>query len=282
MKLLRSLYLYLLSNEIYRPMTSQKNRCVRIEYANEFYMDILIGCKNSGAPDGCIKVPDRKVSGWKDSNPRGYAHWFERRCALFSPKLIRAMDAAEPIPNQQSVAEKTPLQLAVQLLKRWRDLRYKGSGLAPISIVLTTIAAHQYEGQHSVSETFRVVLDGIVAAINQADSGFDRIRVYNPTNLEEELSERWDDNPEAYRAFTKGIRELQQQWLAILTKKTNIADGLEKLFGETVKTAYTKQAKRLQEDRTNNRLGVTSAGLIIPASSAAPAIPRNIFYGQED
>lgn len=282
MKLLRSLYLYLQSNEIYRPMLSQKNRCVRLDYANEFYMDILIGCKSSAAHEGCIKVPDRQAKTWKDSNPRGYARWFETRCALFSSRLHRVMDAAAPIPDQQSVAEKTPLQLAVQLLKRWRDLRYKGSELAPISVVLTTMAGHQYAGQQSVSEAFRAILDGIVAAIGQADSRFDRIRVHNPSNTAEDLSERWDDNPDAYRAFTKGIRELQQQWLTIVTKKGNVADALEKLFGETVKTAYTKQARRLQADHEKGKLGVTSSGAIAAVSSTAIKTPQHTFFGDEE
>src|SRR5262249_39468449 len=226
-KLLRSLYVYLRESEIYAPMTSLKNRCARIEYANEFYMDILIACRNLSAAAGCIKVPDRQVKGWKDSNPRGYAAWFQNQCALFSSRLRRVIEAAEPIPDQQSVAEKTPLQLAVQLLKRWRDIRYKGSNLAPISVVLTTLAAHYYSGQPAVSETLRVILDGIGGAISLADSRLDRIRVCNPSNPAEDLSERWDNNSNAYRAFKEGIREFHQQWITILTKKGDVSDALE-------------------------------------------------------
>jgi hypothetical protein len=31
------------------------------------------------------------------------------------------LEKAKPVPSQQTVEEKEPLQLGVQLLKRWRD-----------------------------------------------------------------------------------------------------------------------------------------------------------------
>jgi hypothetical protein len=48
------------------------------------------------------------------------------------------MEKAKPVPAQEAVHEKEPLQLAVQLLKRWRDLAFAEECLAPISVVLTT------------------------------------------------------------------------------------------------------------------------------------------------
>jgi hypothetical protein len=103
----------------------------------------------------------------------------------------------------------------------------------------------------------------------------------NPSNLKEDLSERWDDYPERYTAFKEGIREFQQQWSAILAKKGNVLPELEKLFGEPLKKAVTKQAKRLQEDRSKRNLGI-AGGLIVPASSSVRSITPNTFYGEEE
>lgn len=282
MKLLDSLYFYLHDSNIYGPMVSRKNRCVRIEYANEFYIDILIACQNLRAPSSCIKVPDRKVAGWKDSNPRGYAAWFESRSALYLSPSLRVMAKAEPIPDQQSVIEKTALQLAVQLLKRWRDIRYANAcDLAPISIVLTTLAGEMYTGGRSVSAVLKTILDGIVLKIAEADNRLDRIRVHNPSNQAEDLSERWDSNPKSYMAFCDGIHELRRQWTTILSKQGDVRRELEVLFGETVKKAVTKQAERVQSDRTKERLGVSSAGLIGLVDGVTRKTPPNTFYGQE-
>src|ERR1700685_8287 len=44
MALIRSLYEFLRQHGTYRSMAKLKNRCVRIEYADEFYMDVLPAC----------------------------------------------------------------------------------------------------------------------------------------------------------------------------------------------------------------------------------------------
>jgi hypothetical protein len=121
MGLLLELYRFLKEHGVYGPMTTLKNRCVRIEYANEFYMDILPACRNTGVGNGCIKVPDRKAQMWKDSNPTGYANKFAECCRYHSLGL-RVLAKAEPIPDQQAAEDKYILQLVVQLIKRWRDL----------------------------------------------------------------------------------------------------------------------------------------------------------------
>jgi len=99
MRLLHALYGFLRANGTYRPMTSLMNRCVRVEYANEFYMDVLPACRNGFGNGTCIKVPDREVKGWKDSDPVGYATWFERKTRILF--LERLLEKAEPIPRSR-------------------------------------------------------------------------------------------------------------------------------------------------------------------------------------
>lgn len=193
MKLIDCLYRFLKAHSVYGSMTSPKNRCVRIGYANDFYMDILPACRNGAGTETFIKVPDRARREWSDSDPKGYISWFEGESkAVF---IGRMFDKAEPIPQQEAVAEKRPLPLAVQLLKRWRDLYYsEDPTLAPISIVLTTLAAHAYRGERSLSKAMASILGGIVYRINAARASGGRVQVLNPSNPDENLSERWDEN----------------------------------------------------------------------------------------
>jgi hypothetical protein len=65
------------------------------------------------------------------------------------------LEKAKPVPSQQTVEEKEPLQLGVQLLKRWRDLAFEDQDLAPVSVVLTALAGRYYGGEESVSEALR-------------------------------------------------------------------------------------------------------------------------------
>ncbi len=85
-------------NEIYIPMIERKNRCIRLNYAGQFHMDILPACPNGQYNHGCVKVPDRETQDWKDSNPKGYAKWFENQVQLGLYESFAKRDI-EPIPE---------------------------------------------------------------------------------------------------------------------------------------------------------------------------------------
>jgi hypothetical protein len=99
--------------------------------------------------------------------------------------------------------------------------------------------------------------------------------------LAEDLSERWDNNDGSYRVFTAGIREFERRWKSLCEKGGDVSNELLALFGEPVKAAFIKQARRMQEARRNSKLGVTSTGTITAASSAAHIVRQNTFYGED-
>ena len=153
MTLLDDMYSLFNSHGVYGGMVTKKNRCIRIEYKDEFWLDILPACRDDRNGGTCIQVPDRDHRYWKASNPIAYAEWFKtasRRIVVkFSDSrrgLIVAESTLEPLPALQTTEEKAMLQLVVQLLKRWRDIHYADSEYPPISIVLTTLAADLYRG----------------------------------------------------------------------------------------------------------------------------------------
>ena len=157
MALIKCLFGFLKSNGVYAAMTELKNRCVRLVYADDFYMDIMPACRDEQSGGTCLRIPDRRLEGWKPSNPQGYIQWFLGRSPVLRRRLILA-DAA-PVPALQATEDKYPLQLAVQLIKRWRDLHYVDKcDVAPISIVLTTLAGRNYRGEGSVSEALGSIL----------------------------------------------------------------------------------------------------------------------------
>jgi hypothetical protein len=279
MKLISALHSHFKGHGLYQGMVELKNRCVRLVYANEFYMDILPACKDQSGEEHHIQVPDREARSWKPSNPIGYASWFEAQSHL-GPDLL--LEKAMPLPKPQPAGEKRPLQLIVQLIKRWRDLRYAADmKRAPISIILTTLAADVYRGQRSVSEGLGDVLLGIVRAIDYAEAHGHRLYVLNPKNPREDLSERWDTVPEVYDAFKGGIREFATQWSALMRQEGNVQKELEGLFGETVRLAKVRQAERLQKFREAGALGVTQSGRITGAGAVASTIVcANTFHGR--
>ena len=170
--------------------------------------------------------------------------------------------------------------MAVQLIKRWRDIHYAEAPCpAPISIVLTTLAADAYRAERSVSEAIASILHGILESARAAETAGHRLKVINPSNILEDLSERWDDDEEAYRGFKAGIQQLSRRWDALLVGGNQNAE-LERLFGEPVRTVLEKRAERLQESRFEKKLSVTSAG-VISASAGVARIPVNTFHGSK-
>jgi hypothetical protein len=188
---------------------------------------------------------------------------------------------AEPLPGQVSVEDMVVLKLVVQLLKRWRDVTYaKSIELAPISIVLTTLAANLYRRQESVSGALLGILEGIVSEIPATG----RLVVCNPSNPKEDLSERWDKRPDAYVAFVTGVRRFAAQWRKLNEQRgiAQIATSLEELFGETIsRKAIGEQAQFMEGERSAGRLAVAagSGGLVSVTTAHSTPIRSNTFYG---
>jgi Second Messenger Oligonucleotide or Dinucleotide Synthetase domain len=283
LQLLKLIESRLRQHKLYAPILEVKNRCVRLNYANEFHMDILPACPDGLLGNNCLVVPDRESRWWRPSNPKGYAEWFEHRCELVLEMLMderrRLLAKAEPIPEQEATAEKATLKRAVQLIKRWRDVRYeKTPEIAPISMVITTLAAHLYEGESSVSKAISGILDGIVALI---DISKPRVVVLNPANGQEDLSERWND-PAKYAAFVTGVRILHAQWskAIAMTGIPNVARTLESLLGAAVTVAVRKQAQHIQDLRGKSALRASPTGVITAAPAVGIAMRPSTFHGR--
>lgn len=261
----------------YSPMVERKNRCIRLNFAKQFHLDILPARPDLRFGGTYVLVPDRAAEDWKESNPKGYAEWFEGRSKLQITEAKRA--AVEPLPPPEGAEDKNTLQLSVQLLKRARDIRFAGSpDLAPISIVLTTLAGESYAGELHPIQALYAIVQRIVSSIPSTG----RLVVCNPANPHEDLSERWDDNLEAYRSFVSWMIELERDLAAL--QQPGVPDArkrLEKLFGEVVPRAIRGQAEAFEEARRSGQLGVTHTGAITTAvSSGVVSVRRNTFYGK--
>lgn len=285
--LLDEMYTLFKHHGVYGGMVEKKNRCVRIIYKDEFWLDILPACHDDLNGGTCVQVPDQE-EGWKASNPIGYAAWFEksssRTLIYFSDStrelVIKASSTVQPLPRLQATDDKTILQLIVQLLKRWRDIHYADSSFPPISIVLTTLAADLYTGSQSIDLGLLEILEGIVSRLDAAHALNKRLEVPNPVHNEEDFSERWDNNSRAYLEFNDGIRKFAKAWREICLSQGNPNRRLEELFGDVLNTAVIRQAKELQGMREARQLGIKSSGLIVPAASAITTMLPNTNHGE--
>lgn len=266
----------LAENEEYRRMLERKNRCIRLVYANEFHVDVLPALPDPAAGGTCVRVPDRHLKDWVPSNPIGYADWFESRT-----KLYLAEKMAKPIPAPEPFGIKPILKVAVQLLKRWRDVRYETEPTrAPISIVLTTLAGQHYAAEQTPFEALSRTVKCVLASLPRSG----RLKVCNPSNSEEDLSERWDGDPSAYDVFVEGMIALHDSLGSLRSARgiLPIKKILGELFGEKLaETVINEQARDVEQERQGGRLRVAtiSGSLTSVTGSGTAPIRRNTFYG---
>lgn len=266
-------------NDLYKDLLERKKRCIRVNYANSFHLDILPACPDTVKGNGCLLVPDRQTQGWKPSNPKGYAEWFKQRASSY---IAMREAQIEPLPDHETAEEKPSLNCIVQLIKRWRDIAYANSpDQAPISIILTTLAGQHYSGETSLGNGLTGILQRIIA--NIPPGGY-VLEVRNPANLDEVLSEKWRATPSLYASFVHGISEFSSIWQSIrstsgIPAATKI---LERLFGEELaRTVVAERAERMQADRNAGQLRVQSGSGLISAMGGTKGIPiqRNTFHG---
>ena len=281
------------ANNTYKELLERKNRCWRLNYAesSSLHMDITPAIRNAICTNGGLLVPDRELADWSSTNPDGYANWFEERAKLqptmlFAEAAVRA-DIA-PLPEQ--VQLKGPLKRIVQLCKRHRDLMFldDNTGAAPISIILTTLAAHAYE---RLVRTARFNNEyELVAAVIGAMPDFIKIdestgqRTYiidNPTTDGENFAERWNDHPERAHAFYGWHGEM----IADLDKLMEVRgfDNVVRYLGEHI--GGTRDAGKVASLVTERITAARERGILKSATvglglTTGQAVRGNTFFGK--
>ena len=267
------------ANGLYSNKTERYKRCLRINYANEFHLDITPACPDPRIGCPYILVPDRKIQQWKPSNPIGYAAWFDQQSYCLTEAF--AAKQVEPLPPNEPAHRKKPLRRVVQLLKRHRDVVFQGDEDAPRSIVLTTLAAQHYDGQRCITDALVGVLDNIVLSIESTPG---MLAIPNPANPAEKFCEAWANNPDAYQKFVDFLYALQRRFRKLLgqTGLANIADSLQILFGESVTIkAIETYTDRMNHERKRQQVHFKPpvVGLTTATSGTRP-VPKNTFYGK--
>lgn len=273
----------LLESGTYKDKIELKNRCIRINYAGDYHMDILPGIQESETDQNKIKVPDRERGRWVSSNPRGYGDWFMAKNNLVKESLLEKAMRAEKLPADDFKSKK-PLQRSVQLIKRYRDIYFqKDDTYKTSSIVLTTIAGQFYNGEDSI---FNAV-DGIITNIqNKISTAPSRIKVLNPVNEQEDFTDKWDAEPKYYEAFKNFCRHLYSEWQELKKEHGVINEGriFKGLFGDDLfiraQENQTKLMERLRNDKSlaidRNTRTLSTLGALGSVSMKS----SNTFFGK--
>ena len=281
-------------NETYRQKIESEGegkRCWKMRYY-EFHMDILPCVPKSIylEPNYTeIRLTHKKAAHYyvdHFSNPYGYKQWFESRMTDILQKSRRdfAIKNKLDIDDVPTYRVKTPLQQAIQLLKRHRDICFEHDlDNAPISIIITTLSALAYNGESSVYEALCNILHHMSDYIEVRNGIY---WVENPTMSEENFADKWEQYPQRARAFFSWIQKAQKELIEDPLSSLGI-DSLKRKYAAALGEAPVNRAiKALGYDMQNavkqNRLysaGLT-AGLTTTSNVDNKPVRGHTFYGK--
>ena len=201
----------------------EMNRCWRLHYADEvtFHLDtlpcvaeeesVIAAIMGLGVPRELAKravaITDKRHPYYAlispnllSSNPRGFARWFEERTRIYAlPRLRRLVESRlySSVEDVPAYEWKTPLQRSIQMLKRHRDVMFEENPeLAPISMILTNLATHAYNGEPDIFTAVTGIVERMPSFIR---AGWPRVP--NPSRSRRRLRRQMEQGSTARAEF---------------------------------------------------------------------------------
>jgi hypothetical protein len=305
----------------YYDKTVRNTRCVTVHYDNmhvdftpaaifpdrQARTSVIFHHKHDGNGE-----PGKKII----ANPFGFAEWFiyhtpkdlvfaalyENRLAEAGQLLLEKADVKElpkDDPRYRSMAV-----VALQLLKRWRNVQYQGrDGRRPPSVMMAKLAADASGHCETLSDELLFQARHLQYHINLAHMANKLVRVVNPAceNEEDVFTDRWPGDRATQNIFLKDLGELVRQLELLKSGNLDLAEQQEimtRLFGEkptlqVFKNLAERHGRSVREGNAyiNTRSGSVAAAAVRVATSSSsaaakssPSIIRarpNTFYGED-
>lgn len=295
-------------------LDDEGRRCWTLNYAEEdgigFHLDILpstpedegkirILTGTGVSPElasQAIAITEKDKTGayhWSSSNPNGYTKWFDERKKpafdmLAAGEKKRLLEGnrnlfakIDDVPDQ---LVKTPLQKAIQILKRHRDMRFIGHKWEedkPISMVITTLAALAYEKETNVYSTLINIINRIddYAHTNLIQKRYSGWYLPNPVDPAENFADRWNEpGSKRAEAFFLWISWVKEDVASALEQRslTDIERVLMPRFGKrVVQEAFNRFGKVRQPSSVARSITLATAAL--PSRFAVPHRKRPLW-----
>lgn len=291
----------------YKDMLEEMRRCWRLKYAetSKFHMDIVPAIPDEygwllaqGVPSKyaqhAINITDNERANYEvessdlpKSNTEGYALWFldimelEARQVRLNLKDSLSLRSIDEVPDYKV---RTQLQRGIQLMKRHRDSMFEGKDDAPISIIITTLAARSYEyviknkSATTFYDTLVMMVEAMLLFIEKRNDGK---WIPNPVNPKENFADKWKSKKEKEVNFFRWHTEFLNMLRSDRIKKgmKEVGDLLKENFGtRAVNEALNKIGDAARVEREAGRLRVASSGIL---GAVGTAVKSHTFHGSE-
>lgn len=236
----------------YEGMIEDKKPCIRIRYSDssQFHMDIACA-KNCATHDNTIEIARHDGTGlyyYDISNPQGYIDWFKK--AMQYETILKehvVMHSAQTTVEDLRLSRmRNPLQKAIQILKRHRDIYFTNkpnSDKRPASIIITTLCAMAYEdtfGLYEKNNVYLTILNMLEQFPKYLEKNSDgEYWLNNPSNTSENFLNKWNDDQTLVSAFNEWIIKAKKDIVVnpeefIESDQQNLKKSLSESFGQEI------------------------------------------------
>lgn len=208
----------------------------------------------------------RQTSDWPHSNPKGYSNWFRSRMTVEAQRKLAslAMESRAEVEEIPQYRVKTPLQGAIQILKRHRDIEFRNKDGRPISIIVTTLAAHAYQQENTLSGALESILRNMDQYIEDRQ---DEVWISNPADPTENFAEKWNEEPELEESFRSWLAKARSDFA--FARQARTTEEAVQRFGRDLGQRVLRKAEASLRGR---QMTATSTSLYRPTSQFTLAL----------
>jgi hypothetical protein len=279
----------------YHGMVRQNSRCVTVIYEDGTAVDLMPVARIAGPDRAAHLFHYKQESGeayHKPVNPWGWAKHFNDRIEfdrefyeLFKGRQILAEDSTlrkaetQPLPEHVPLEEKSPRAVAIQLLKRNRDVAFRAKDRQrlrkPPSVIIARFALDSGPVSTSLTDEVINVANSIRTRLQETDGPRGSVHVENPAYPPDVFSDRWPENTSTQGIYDTDLRRLIVALYRLRNDNLSLPDKLlllKGLFGETAATyAIDSQLEVQRKEMDSGRLHMGNKGKVLGAI-AAPAV----------
>ncbi|MGO7554295.1 MULTISPECIES: nucleotidyltransferase domain-containing protein [Rhizobium] len=277
----------------------RQTRCVTLIYADKMHLDVSAAFREGGTPERRSQImhakgPNPSADDCEvPSNAYGFAEHYKERTPVetavteaFRRKWevydrIRADAEVDEVPDQTPFVVKNTATLALQLVKRHRNITYdrkRRTGRMAPSVLLAHYAARSAVPNRTLTDALITLCNLLIVDIRRATSLGRTLVVVNPTWDQDEFTDRWPESIAQQEEFAGDLVELVTAVDQLRSGKLDPIDvpkRLRQLFGDYV---VTEAIRKLAQDNGDAVRGATQSytktgGILLPASAVAtPAL----------
>jgi hypothetical protein len=240
----------------YHGMVTQNSRCITVKYTDGTAVDLMPVARLAGQPERAGNLfhykKDAGETYHKPVNPWAFAKEFNERVEVdqdfyksFTGRRLLVEGTVEkaetqPMPDHVPTEEKSPRVVALQLIKRNRDIAFREPARRnmrkPPSVVLAAIALDAGAVAPSLIDEVINVANAIRTKLREKTGPRRTVVVRNPAYAPDVFTDRWPENEQAQDLFDADLRRLTIELYRLRNEDLSMSeksDILKHLFGET-------------------------------------------------